>query len=92
MRAEREERKKRTQIGKKLGELFGGHCRYGEDTWTISNYSDWENITARTLFQACEILGCRPEELFWNPDLDRSDCYYVGDIPDQTLVLRVVKS
>ena len=46
-------------------------------------------FSAATLFEACKILECKPEELYWNPDLDHTGCYYDGDIPETVIVLAV---
>lgn len=48
---------------------------------TFSGYTTYEALTLKTLLRVCEIMECTPEELFWNPDLDYSGCYYDGDTP-----------
>jgi DNA-binding Xre family transcriptional regulator len=46
-------------------------------TALYSSRDDRPDISLKTLLKVCEILSCRPEELYWNADIESG--YYPGD-------------
>lgn len=49
----------------------------------------YDGMSFQKLMGLCDLLQCAPEELFWNPDLDYSGCYYEGDTPDTAIQFEV---
>ena len=72
-----------------LGTLFGGSCSpFPNDAFTVERPSEPVNITV--LMEACAILKCRPEQLFFNADMDGgSGCSTCGDSAYPILTLEV---
>lgn len=86
------------EIRPKLQALFPGVQFYSTPPWgdndplttsfsiTAFDKPRDHRFNASSLFGACELLKCKPEELFggW----DASNCYYAGDVPDFYLEVR----
>jgi len=57
--------------------------------WSVYSYDgNYGDFNLSHLLKVCEILKCEPEELFWNPDIDYSGCYY-GEPGDLGLTFSV---
>ena len=65
-------------IKAKLAPIFGTHRIEFTDTGFVLQEKTEEPINLRTLLAVCEALGCAPEQLYWNADLQGSGCPTCG--------------
>ena len=70
------------------GLFFGSTCRHERDGTYVLERA--EEFPIATLIKACEILGCKPDELFTSFDAyDESGCETCGPSITRELSLRV---